>query len=227
MVQLLARRTRAAKRASPNLRRRPYHQEPKRRFILFCEGKNTEPAYFDAINCLYRNSLITVETVGGVGAPYTIAEKAVEQAKELGLARSSRRKRDSFEENDQVWAVFDRDEHPRFDEAIVLCERHGVYTGRSNPCFELWLVLHEQEYDKHENHHDMQKVLESLRPEYDKDSGKMPDCEEMLARVEEAEERSERQLQSREQGGNPYGNPSTTVGRLTRAIREAARLAGG
>ena len=168
-----------------------------------------------------------METIPAVGVPYTIAEKAVEHARELGLNRRGRRKKDSFEENDEVWAVFDRDEHPRFDEAVALCERHGVNIGRSNPCFELWLVLHEQDYDKHENHHDMQKVLESLRPEYDKDSGKMPDCDEMVTRREIAEERGERQLQSREQGRNPYGNPSTTVGRLTRAIREAAKLAGG
>ena len=52
--------------------------------------------------------------------------------------RGSRRSKDSFEENDQVWAVFDRDEHPRFDEAIALCDGHGVLVGRSNPCFELW-----------------------------------------------------------------------------------------
>ena len=58
-------------------------------------------------------------------------------------------------------------------------------------------------------------------------SEKTPDCDEMVTRVEEAEERSERQLRKHEQGGNPYGNPSTTVGRLTHAIREAAKLAGG
>ena len=168
-----------------------------------------------------------METVGGVGAPYTIAEKAVEQAKELGLARSSRRKKDSFEENDQVWAVFDRDEHPRFDEAVKLCERHGVHLGRSNPCFELWLILHEIYFDRAESRHEMQKILATLRREYDRDSGKTPDCDEMIDRVEDAEERGERQLENREQGGNPYGNPSTTVGRLTRAIREAAKLAGG
>ena len=176
---------------------------------------------------MYRDALISVKAVPAVGVPYTIAEKAVEHARELGIARNSRRKMDSFEENDQVWAVFDRDEHPRFDEAVALCEQYGVHVGRSNPCFELWLILHETEYDRAEARHGMQKILESLRPEYDSDSGKTPDCDEMIARIEEAEKRSERQLLAREDGDNPYGNPSTTVGRLTRAIREAAKLAGG
>ncbi len=223
----MARRTKAARRATSNLRRPRYRREPKRRFILFCEGKNTEPAYFDAIKRAYRGTLISIEAVGDLGVPRTIAEKAVEHARELGIARRRRRKIDSFEENDQVWAVFDRDEHPHFDEAVALCERGGVNVGRSNPCFELWLILHETDHDREENRHKMQKILESLRPEYDRDSGKTPDCDEMFARVEDAEERGERQLQNREQGCNPYGNPSTTVGRLTRAIREAAKLAAG
>ena len=154
-VQLLARRTRATKRASPNLRRRRYIQEPKRRFIVFCEGKKTEPAYFGAIKRAYKDTLVEVETNPAAGVPYTIAENAVELARSLGLGPRSRRKKDSFEENDQVWAVFDRDEHPRFDEAVALCERHGVHVGRSNPCFELWLILHEQDYDRAEDRHEM------------------------------------------------------------------------
>ena len=168
----------------------------------------------------YGDTLISVEIVPAAGVPYTVAEKAVEQNPK------QRRKKDSFEENDQVWAVFDRDEHPRFDEAVALCEQHGVHIGRSNPCFELWLILHERDYDRAEERHEMQKILASLRREYDEDSGKTPDCDEMITRVEEAEERGEKQLQYREQGGRPHGNPSTTVGRLTRAIREAAKLAG-
>ena len=223
----MARKTKAAKRTIPNLKRRGTRREPKWSFILFCEGKNTEPEYFDAINRKYRDALISLKTYPAVGVPYTIAEKAVELAQSLGLDRRSRRKKDSFEENDQVWAVFDRDEHPRFEEAVAHCERHGVHVGRSNPCFELWLVLHEVDFDRAEHRHEMQKILETLRPEYDRDSGRTPDCDEMVTRVEEAEERSERQLQNHKQGGSPYGNPSTTVGRLTRAIREAARLAGG
>lgn len=223
----MARRTKTARRGVPNPRRRGPQQEPKQRFILFCEGKNTEPAYFGALRRAYRGTLISIEAVGDLGVPRTIAEKAVEHTRALGLNRRSRRKKDSFEENDQVWAVFDRDEHPHFDEAVALCERGGVHVGRSNPCFELWLILHEMDHDREENRHEMQKILESLRPEYDRDSGKTPNCDEMLARVEDAEERGERQLQNREQDLKPYGNPSTTVGRLTRAISEAAKLAAG
>ena len=123
--------------------------------------------------------------------------------------------------------MFDRDEHPRFEEAVAFCQQRGIHVGRSNPCFELWLVLHEKDYDRTEDRHEMQKIFASLQREYDRDSGKTPDCDEMVTRVEEAEQRGEKQLQNRELEGKPYENPSTTIGRLTRAIREAAKLAGG
>lgn len=209
------------RRNVPKLKRSSSSLEPRRRFILFCEGLKTEVEYFEAIRRVYSSTLISVETHGGQGVPYTIAEKAIEQARALGLTRHNRRRRDSYEERDQVWAVFDRDNHPRFNEAVTYCQSRNVGVGRSNPCFELWLILHEQDFDRYEDRHKMQKLLAGLRPEYDPDSAKTPDCDDMVKWVEVAEQRSDIQLQRRIDDDNPYGNPSTTVGRLTREIREA------
>ena len=108
-----------SRRSTPKLKRKNPRLEPKRRLILFCEGEKTEIEYFEASRRICSSTLIAVETHGGVGVPYTIAEKAVERAKALGLAPRSRRKKDSYEERDQVWAIFDRDEHPRFKEAVM------------------------------------------------------------------------------------------------------------
>ena len=154
-----------------------------------------------------------------------IATVAVQYARSEGLAKRSRRKRDSFEERDQVWAVFDRDEHPNFDKAISHCKKWGIGIGRSNPCFELWLILHETDYDKPNDRHSLQKDFATLRPEYSQQGAKTPDCDDLVTRVIEAERRGELQLRNRTQERNPHGNPSTTVGRLTRAIREADQLA--
>lgn len=217
----MARQHRRRERPAPNLKRRRSQREPKRRFLLYCEGRNTEPAYFEAIKRVCASTLIAVEVTGGVGVPYTIAKRAVQRAQAEGLIRGSRRSKDSFEENDQVWAVFDRDEHPRFDEAIALCDRQGVLVGRSNPCFELWLILHERDHDRYEDRDEMQAILERLRPEYHKDGGKTPDCDELVSRVQDAERRADVLLRRRRESGAPYGNPSTTVGHLTREIREA------
>ena len=213
------------RRRIPKLKRKNPRLEPKRRFILFCEGEKTEIEYFKTISRICSSTLIAVESYGGVGVPKTIASKAIEKAKSLGLTPKSRHKKDSYEERDKVWAVFDRDEHDRFNEAVMKCEQQNVGVARSNPCFELWLILHEQDYNRPEDRHAMQKRLAQLRQEYDPDGSKTPDCDDLVKRVEEAEQRGERGLQNRETGGDPYGNPSTTVGRLTRAIREADQLA--
>ena len=65
------------------------------------------------------------------------------------------------------------------------------------------------------------RFLRSCDREYDKDSGKTPDCEELVARVQQAERRGAVLLQRRWAAGDQFGNPSTTVGYLTREIREA------
>lgn len=221
----MARSARKKRRKVPDLRRRRSQSEPKRRFILFCEGSKTEPAYFDAIKRACSSTLIAVESVPGVGVPYTIAVEAVNYAQSKGLDRKSRRKKDLYEESDQVWAVFDRDEHPNFGRAVAHCNVWGVGVARSNPCFELWLILHEKDYDKPNSRHAVQNVLAALRPEYQNKGAKTPDCDDLVTRVSEAEKRGRLQLRNRAQEDNPYGNPSTTVGDLTRAIRDADQLA--
>ena len=215
----MARRRNTARRTLPAVKRRAASREPKRRFTLFCEGRNTEPAYFDAIKRAYPSALIEIRIESGAGVPHTIAEKAA------AFARKTRRKKDSFEEGDEVWAVFDRDQHPRFQEAVALCKQKGIEVARSNPCFEVWLILHEQDYAKPNSRHQVQRVLQNLRPEYNKKGSKILYFDDLVTRVEVAEQRGEKLLKRSEKGGEPYGNPSTTVGRLCRAIREAHQKA--
>ena len=208
-----------SRRGRTDLHRPRAGRDPIRKFFLFCEGKKTEPGYFLAVQSAHHSTLI--EICSGVGVPMTVAERAAACARKHGLAPRQRKQRDSFEEGDQVWAVFDRDNHPRFDEAVALCESNGVCVARSDPCFELWLILHERDYDRACTRRDVQRELASLRPEYDKGGAKTPDCADLVQRVEESERRAETQLQRRVEEGKPHGNPSTTVGQLTRAIREA------
>ena len=214
-----------AKRRTGKIRRRGTRREPKVRFILFCEGRNTEPAYFSAVKKVWTGALVSIESRRGVGVPITIAKEALEFARSVGLTRGSRRRRNLFEEWDEVWAVFDRDEHERYEEAVNVCEANGIGVARSNPCFEVWLILHERDYDRPDDRHQAQRELQRLRPEYDGGGAKVPDCEEMVARVLQAEERGQVLLRRREDEKEPHGRPSTTVGDLTKAIRRADRRA--
>ncbi|MFN3076709.1 MAG: RloB family protein [Alphaproteobacteria bacterium] len=205
-------------RSLPKLQRKSATREAKARFVIFCEGKNTEPAYFKAFRAALKGgALIEIKTVGGAGVPYPLAEAAVKAVEE---ARSGN---DSFTSQDRVCAVFDRDRHPRFDEAVELCENNNILVGRSNPCFELWLILHKEDYDRSDDEcASLQKHLRTLCPEYDHGRGATPDCNSLVRNVEDAEKRAAKQLEERAKEGFPHGPPSTTVGTITATIREVA-----
>lgn len=205
-----------AGRVVSSLARRVGKRVPNRRFTLFCEGRNTEPAYFYALATQFQGTIVKIAIVPAAGVPMTIAKKAAD------AKTPPRRKKDSYEENDEVWAVFDRDEHPNYDQAVRLCKDKRIGIARSDPCFEVWLLLHFQDYDRPDHRRDVQKMLQDRCPEYDANGGKVPNCHRLLAQLAEAEQRAERQLAARANEGNAFGPPSTTVFHLTRAIAEAA-----
>ncbi|MGQ4273406.1 RloB family protein [Terrihabitans sp. B22-R8] len=210
-----------APRHFSKLARRPAFRQPKRRFIVYCEGQNTEPHYFQALMGRYPGCLVELKCVGGSGVPFTVAEKAVEKLRAIRAA-NRRQERSSFEETDQVWAVFDRDEHPKYDEAVKLCEARGVGVARSNPCFELWLILHIEDCEQCASRHDLQNYLRKMRPEYDPNKSKTLDFAALVTSVEDAEKRAKVQLARRKQDSNPFDPPSTSVGELTSRMRMAA-----
>lgn len=197
-------------------------RKPKRTFYLICEGSRTEPDYFRALKRTIKDSLVEIEIAGGVGVPMTIAKAACELAKRKGL-KGSRRNLSSFESKDEVWAVFDRDSFEDFNQAIGHCRDGNVFVARSIPCFEVWLILHFKDYDRDEHHHDTQRAFEQLCSDYDRKSRKTTDCDALISRVSEAEDRAERQLGRRRLEGDDTNSPSTTVFQLTRRIRMAAQ----
>ena len=76
--------------------------------LIVCEGKRTEPLYFSELADHYRLSTANVMVVGTGSDPHTV----VREAKEL-----QKRERRQGERYDEVYCVFDRDEHPAFDNA--------------------------------------------------------------------------------------------------------------
>lgn len=200
------------------LRRRRHVREPERRFHIYCEGAKTEPAYFKALNDHFDRVQLEVTPVGG--DPQYVARKAIER-----LLRNRRGRQSSFEEADQVWAVFDRDRHATYAAALDSCRRAGVRVASSDPCFELWLALHLEPYDKPATSAHIQRRLRDLFPTYDHDKMPGPDFGNLLVTLGEAEKHARQQLQSRHVENTPFGNPSTTVVCLIGAIREAQRQA--
>jgi hypothetical protein len=198
-------------------RRKPFIAE-RQRFILICEGEKTEPAYFNALRGQYPGALISIEFVTAAGVPITI--KAKVQARMAELRREQRDNPSA--KADRIWAVFDRDEHLNVAEAIAGCESAGAQVAYSNPCFEVWLILHYEDFHRSDDHHQVQKHFQKLDPTYDPNGSKTPNCGPLMAEVETAEDRAMNQCKCREEEGMQLGRPSTTVYKLTRAIRAAA-----
>ncbi|MER0242846.1 RloB family protein [Streptomyces sp. HSW2009] len=63
----------------------------------------------------------------------------------------------------RVWCVVDVEApapHASLDEAIALARRSGVRMALSNPCFELWLLLHIKHVLAYQTSADAQRALE-------------------------------------------------------------------
>ena len=123
--------------------------------------------------------------------------------------------------------MFDRDEHERFDEAVSLCKMNGIGVARSNPCFEVWLILHMVDYDRQDDRHRVKDEFQRLVLEHGLELAGNALFEKLMATIEDAEERADKLKRRREEEGQPYGRPSTTVGELTKAIRRAGNRVGG
>lgn len=203
------------RRPLPKISRTLGDRKPKRRFFIFCEGKKTEPAYLKILQDKYEKflTLIIKEACGEPSAISTISSETANRLK---------KSENLLEKTDQVWAVFDRDEHFHFDRAIEHCRINDVFVARSNPCFEVWLILHYVDYNRPVSRHDAQRCLERICPEYDRTKRKYVTNASILDRIDAAEIRAQRSLQNREEEGDPFGAPSTTFHHLTSALKRAA-----
>ena len=132
------------------------------------------------------------------------------------------RKQQQDDRFDEIWCVFDRDEHLDVASAIQEARDMGVGVAFSNPCFELWLVLHVEDRTAHTDRREIQRRCGELGLT----EGKwIP--EEALRKLEsgfpKAKERAQRLDQMHERDGSPVlSNPSATVWRLVDRLRETA-----
>lgn len=193
-------------------RRRPSRQ-PKVRILVVCEGKKTEPLYLRQFQHHVRNPRVHVEPVGPAGVPRTVVETAI------GLRRQAedeaRRQRDENLLWDEVWAVFDMDDHPKVGEAKQLAIANGIRLAVSNPCFELWALLHFIDHQAHIERDKLRALLQQHLPGYDKELV----FARLHPRYDEAVQRARELDTAADRAGRPGRNPTTGVHLLTEIIR--------
>ncbi|MBI2301738.1 MAG: RloB domain-containing protein [Armatimonadetes bacterium] len=121
-------RRRTARRGAPT-------RAPKARFLVVCEGEKTEPLYFRSLRDERGLLPVEVEVLGPETG--TDPRNLVDNA-----ASRQRRARRGDDPYDQVWCVFDRDQHDHIPEATDRARQLGIEVAFSSPCFELWYLLH-------------------------------------------------------------------------------------
>ncbi len=200
------------RRPARPIRRRGPTRQPRQRILVVCEGEVTEPRYIDALRRHARNPLVEVKVASETGAPLTLVTIAMRLKQEAEV--EARRQRDDNLRWDQVWGVFDVDEHARLDEAKGLAESASIRLAVSNPCFELWALLHFRDQRAYIERGRVQSELQRHMPGYDKEL----DFVRMHPTYAEAARRAEELDRLAVTDGEAGRNPSTQVYRLTAVI---------
>jgi hypothetical protein len=197
-------------------RRKPLIAQ-NRRILIVCEGEITEPKYFRYLGTQVRANL-EVKVVGPVGVPWTVVSEAVRLNKEA--RHLAKKENDRFLLYDEIWCVFDRDDHPRVPESIARAKTNGFFVALSNPCFELWILLHFQSQNAHILRGPLKALCKQHIPNYEKD----PPCETLYGRKEGALKRAAALEKWQRDADRYYENPSTGVHKLVNRIDDLAAL---
>lgn len=136
-------------------------------YLIACEGECTEPNY---INGLVKHQK-SIQKIA-IGTEVVIAPHGATDPYGVLLDLLNVPDKDCF---DELWIVIDRDEvelktkgfgghtEKNFNKAIKECTKNNVHVACSNPCFELWLVLHFEYRDTACTRDDIQKkALEKI-----------------------------------------------------------------
>lgn len=195
------------------LKRKVATRHPKRTILVFTEGEVTETTYIREIKRLdhvRQSTSIRVEIAGAHTVPYPLVEKAMGRAVD--------------DEIDEVWCLFDVESpvpHPRLKEATALAATNDkVHLAVSNPCFEVWLLLHHQDVTKHLSTDDACREANKL----DGVSGKRLDGAVFVPLRQQAARRARKLADQhlRSDRTPPSNNPSTDVHLFVEAVEAAA-----
>jgi hypothetical protein len=156
---------------------------------------------------------LRIDTGHGGSVPATLVSLAI-------AARD--RATDEKDEIDEIWCVFDVEwptNHPDLKNAVDRARANGIYLAISNPCFELWLILHFQDYTRWSRNDEVSR----LRRRLDGSTDKGLDASRYMPFVLEAEKRAARLEGRHNRNGTPFpdDNPSSGMHRLIASVEPA------
>jgi hypothetical protein len=139
----------------PYAKRRIKTRKEVTTFLIVCEGQKTEVIYFEGYRKRDSGVRIFIPNLTDTD-PVSLVEHA-----------NSLNRRQKY---DHTWCVFDADENNEntITQAGKMAQKYGVKIAFSNPCFELWYLLHFVFHDRKISTKEAQKMLNSRLPNYEK-----------------------------------------------------------
>lgn len=209
----------ANKRQRMQLERKQGRRASYDRILIVSEGRKTEPNYFREIRARYRLQTANVEVQpSGLG---TEPLQVVQYAKWL-FENGDRRKQIQPRAFEQVYAVFDRDDHHTYFEALQLAESlNGKLKNdgkqavsfraiASVPCFEFWLLLHFENIQNALHRNEVMHRIKHSMPGYEK--GVEDAFAKTASRLDIATQRAE--ILAQQYSANDAPEPYTAVHEL-------------
>jgi hypothetical protein len=139
--------------------RKTGNRKPYQILVVVCEGEKTERIYFN--NYKKRGCNLKIETPNcKVTDPINLVKFALTQISRYDL---------DFKNGDCIWCVFDANHNTneQITTAIQLAKKN-IQIALSNPCFELWYLLHFTYHCGRLNTRDANSLLKKHIPKYDK-----------------------------------------------------------
>lgn len=179
-------------------------------FLIVCEGKNTEPRYFESFPVVTAD----IKTEGGLGSRTALVKAALKL-----------RQNEEYH-GSETWCVFDYDHKPDnltiesdFNEAVALATSKGIKVAFSNDSFELWFILHYRYHDTQVTRDEFYKSLRDiweLEESYEELGKKRDFCTNLYALLLPTQKtaiENARKLYDSQNDGRPVAklNPCTTV----------------
>ena len=206
----------ARRDTNPTRRRRP-SRDTKPVTYIFCEGEKTEPIYF----ARWRERGISLHII------------PVSHTDPMGIVNDAKQKMSerSFEpsQGDSVWCIYDVDANSddALEKAFSLARRNGYKIVISNPCFELWYILHFELPGRSLTSAEAQALLSKLIPGYSKSVDVFEQLESIRAKAMSnaarlKEKYGETFKPMAERDCNPFTNADVLVQTLLR-LRERVR----
>ena len=196
-----------------NRQRRPARSQrslrPGKSLLVVCEG-TTEQEYIDELRRHIGNPSVQIRFCRDRGTPDKIIDLAQQEVRDQATNRNP-----GF---DEVWCVFDRDSHDHFNGPIQTAIHRGYKLAVSNPCIELWLLIHHRDSpgQQHRDH------VKDMLKRYDRGYKKHVRFDRYVDGIPSAVQIAHRmEVIAQEDGERPFGNPSTSFYKLL--ISVAAR----